>query len=186
MQTHGEMVVKGMITKVSIASAAVRCDDRSCGRPAWDSPRRSPTFAMSRRARIAAMNPKCEKETIMPELILTLFIVLVPLGECASAASVSTNGSAARRRQPDPYICQTETEPMARTDRDTAIEEMLETVEEAMSQVIGYIGVDWPPPMKDAIEQFRTQLGAAIDSVEFVKRALNRQVHETDNGKGPP
>ncbi len=27
------------------------------------------------------MNPKCEKETIMPELILTLFIVLVPLGE---------------------------------------------------------------------------------------------------------
>ncbi len=74
---------------------------------------------------------------------------------------------------------------MARTYRDTAIEEMLETVEEAMSQVIGYWG-DLPPPMKDAIEQFRTQLGAAIDSVEFVKRALNRQVHETDNGKGPP
>ena len=74
---------------------------------------------------------------------------------------------------------------MARTYRDTAIEEMLETVEEAISQVIGYWG-DLPPPMKDAIEQFRTQLGAAIDSVEFVKRALNRQVHETDNGKGPP
>jgi hypothetical protein len=54
--------------------------DRSCGWPASYSPR-SPTFAMSRRARIAAMNPKCEKETIMRELILTLFIVLVPLGE---------------------------------------------------------------------------------------------------------
>jgi hypothetical protein len=38
--------------------------------------------------------------------------------------------------------------------------------------------------MKEAIEQFRTQL-AAIDSVDFVKRALDRQVHETDRGKGP-
>jgi hypothetical protein len=27
--------------------------------------------------------------------------------------------------------------------------------------------------MKEAIEQFRTQLGAAIDSVEFVRRALS-------------
>jgi hypothetical protein len=39
--------------------------------------------------------------------------------------------------------------------------------------------------MKEAIEQFRTQLGVAIDSVEFVKRALARQVHETDHGQGP-
>ena len=39
--------------------------------------------------------------------------------------------------------------------------------------------------MNEAIEQFRTQLGAAIDSVEFVKRALDRQVHETDRGRGP-
>jgi hypothetical protein len=37
--------------------------------------------------------------------------------------------------------------------------------------------------MKEAIEQFRFQLGAAIDSVEFVKRALDRQVHEIDDGK---
>ena len=74
---------------------------------------------------------------------------------------------------------------MARTYRDIATEEMLRTVEEAMSQVIDRWG-DLPPPMKDAIEQFRTQLGAAIDSVEFVKRALDRQVHETDHGKGPP
>ena len=64
---------------------------------------------------------------------------------------------------------------MARTYRDIAIEEMLGTVEEAMSQVIEWWG-DLPPPMKEAIEQFRTQLGAAIDSVEFVKRALDRQV----------
>jgi hypothetical protein len=73
---------------------------------------------------------------------------------------------------------------MARTYCDIAIEEMLGTVEEAMSQVIDWWG-DLPPPMKEAIEQFRTQLGAAIDSVEFVKRALDRQVHETDRGKGP-
>jgi len=39
--------------------------------------------------------------------------------------------------------------------------------------------------MQEAIEQFRTQLGAAIDSVEFVKRALDRQAPETDRGKGP-
>jgi hypothetical protein len=52
---------------------------------------------------------------------------------------------------------------MARTYRDIAIEEMLGTVEEAMSQVVDWWG-DLPPPMKEAIEQFRTQLGAAIDS----------------------
>jgi hypothetical protein len=73
---------------------------------------------------------------------------------------------------------------MARTYREIAIEEMLRTVEEPMSQVIDWWGD--LPPMKDAIEQFRTQLGAAIDSVEFVKRALDRQVHETDRMKGPP
>jgi hypothetical protein len=59
---------------------------------------------------------------------------------------------------------------MARTYREIAIEEMLRTVEEAMSQAINWWG-DLPPPMKEAIEQFRTQLGAAIDSVEFVRRA---------------
>lgn len=74
---------------------------------------------------------------------------------------------------------------MARTYRDVAIEDMLGTVHEAMCQVINWWG-DLPPPMKDAIEQFRTQLGAAIDSVEFVKRALDREVHETDHGVGPP
>ena len=38
--------------------------------------------------------------------------------------------------------------------------------------------------MKDAIEQFRIELGAAIDSVEFVKRALDRQVPEKDRPEG--
>jgi hypothetical protein len=74
---------------------------------------------------------------------------------------------------------------MARTYREIAIEDMLRTVEEAMSRVIDYWG-DLPPPMNEAIEQFRTQLGAAIDSVEFVKRALDREVPETDYGEGPP
>jgi hypothetical protein len=74
---------------------------------------------------------------------------------------------------------------MTRTYRDIAIEDMVRTVEEAMSRVIDWWG-DLPPPMKDAIEQFRIQLGAAIDSVEFVKRALDRQVPETDYGDGPP
>jgi len=73
---------------------------------------------------------------------------------------------------------------MAITYRDMAIEEMLRAVEEAMSQAINWWG-DLPPGMKEAMEQFRTQLGVAIDSVEFVKRALDRQVHETDHGKGP-
>jgi hypothetical protein len=45
---------------------------------------------------------------------------------------------------------------MARTYREIAIEEMLRTVEEAMSQVINWWG-GLPPPMKEAIEQFRTQ-----------------------------
>jgi len=73
---------------------------------------------------------------------------------------------------------------MARTYREIAIEEMLRTVEEAMSRVIDWWG-DLPPPMKEAIEQFRTQLETAIDSLEFVKRALERQVPETDRREGP-
>jgi hypothetical protein len=74
---------------------------------------------------------------------------------------------------------------MARTYREVAIADMLRTVEEAMSRVIDYWG-DLPLPMKKSVEQFRAQLGAAIDSVEFVKRALDRQVPETDYWDGPP
>jgi hypothetical protein len=64
---------------------------------------------------------------------------------------------------PLPFCCsvpigRTGDSAMARTYRDIAIEEMLGTVEEAMSQVIDWWG-DLPPPMKEAIEQFRTQLG---------------------------
>ena len=47
---------------------------------------------------------------------------------------------------------------MARTYREIAIEEMLGTVQEAMSQVIDWWG-DLPPEMNEAIEQFRTELG---------------------------
>jgi hypothetical protein len=73
---------------------------------------------------------------------------------------------------------------MSRTYREVATEQMLRTVEEAMGSVIEWWG-DLPVPMKEAIEQFRAQLGAAIDSVDFVKRALDREVHETDGGEGP-
>jgi hypothetical protein len=73
---------------------------------------------------------------------------------------------------------------MARTYREIAIEDMVLTVEEAMSRVLDWWG-DLPPSMKEAIEQFRTELGAAIDSVEFVRKALDRQVPETDSGEGP-
>ena len=74
---------------------------------------------------------------------------------------------------------------MTRTYRDIAIEEMVRTVEEAMSRVIDYWG-DLPAVMEASIEQFRTRLGATIDSVDLVKRALDRQVPETDYGDGPP
>ena len=73
---------------------------------------------------------------------------------------------------------------MARTYREIAIEEMLRTVEEAMSQAINWWG-ELPPSMKEATEQFRTQLGTAIDSVEFVRRALDRQVPDNGRGVGP-
>jgi hypothetical protein len=73
---------------------------------------------------------------------------------------------------------------MARTYRETAIEDMLLTVEEAMSRVLDWWG-DLPPPMKEALEQFRIELGAAIDSVEIVKKALATQAPELDGEEGP-
>jgi hypothetical protein len=73
---------------------------------------------------------------------------------------------------------------MARIYREVAIEQMVLTVEEAMSRVLDWWG-DLPPSMKEAIEQFRTELGAAIDSVEFVRKALDRRAPETDSGEGP-
>jgi hypothetical protein len=73
---------------------------------------------------------------------------------------------------------------MARTYREVAIEEMVRTVEEAMSRAIDWWG-DLPPPMNDAIKSFRAELGAAIDSVQIVKRALDRQAPEAGTGDGP-
>ena len=64
------------------------------------------------------------------------------------------------------------------------MEDMALTIEEAMSRVIDWRG-ETPPSMKEATEQFRTELGAAIDSVEFVKTALDTQAPETDSGDGP-
>jgi len=61
---------------------------------------------------------------------------------------------------------------------DVAIEQMIATVEQAMSRVIDWRG-ELPMPMNEAIESFRHQLGVAIDSVEFVKRALERPAPET-------
>ena len=73
---------------------------------------------------------------------------------------------------------------MARTYREIAIEDMALTAEEAMSRVLDYWG-DLPPSMKEAIEQFRTELGVAIDSVEFVKKALDTRPREPDSEDGP-
>jgi hypothetical protein len=84
--------------------------------------------------------------TLTPDT--TWWVVLTPDGYGALGLKAGRRGDSA----------------MARTYREIAIEEMLRTVEEAMSQVINWWG-DLPPPMKEAIEQFRTQLGAAIDSV---------------------
>ena len=67
---------------------------------------------------------------------------------------------------------------MAKTYRNVAIDQMIGTVEEAMSRAIDWWG-DLPTPMNEAIDKFRVQLGAAIDSVEFVKKALDRSVPET-------
>ena len=66
---------------------------------------------------------------------------------------------------------------MAKTYREIAITDMLGTVEDAMRDVLN-CWADLPPPMHEAIELFRTRLAAAIDSVEFVKKALDREVHE--------
>jgi hypothetical protein len=42
-----------------------------------------------------------------------------------------------------------------------------------MSHAIDWWG-DLPTSMKDAIEKFRVQLGAAIDSVEFAKKGARQ------------
>ncbi|HSC18860.1 MAG TPA: hypothetical protein VLC74_08095 [Rhizomicrobium sp.] len=63
--------------------------------------------------------------------------------------------------------------------RDVAINGMVGTIEDAMRQVLD-CWAELPPEMQEAIEQFRVQLGAAIDSVYLVKRALDQEVHESE------
>ena len=63
--------------------------------------------------------------------------------------------------------------------REVAINNMIGTVEDAMRQVLD-CWAELPPEMQDAVEEFRIQLGAAIDSVYLVKRALDQEVHESE------
>jgi hypothetical protein len=63
--------------------------------------------------------------------------------------------------------------------RDIAINGMVGTIEDAMRQVLDN-WAELPPNMQDAIDEFRIQLGAAIDSVYVVKRALDQEVHESE------
>jgi len=83
---------------------------------------------------------------------------------------------------------------MARTYRDIAMEEMLRTVEEAMRRVINR-WEDLPPPMKDAVDQFRIRVVAALcfgvlRSLVPSKRPLGRsrlflvvQIFKADNAR---
>lgn len=73
---------------------------------------------------------------------------------------------------------------MAKTYREIAISDMVGTVEDSMREVLN-CWVELPPPMREAVEQFRTKLSAAIDSVEHVKKALDREAHHTDSTNGP-
>lgn len=66
---------------------------------------------------------------------------------------------------------------MAKTYRERAITDMLGTVEDAMRDALD-CWAELPAPMAEAIAQFRTQLGAAIDSVEHVRKALAQELHE--------
>jgi len=60
-----------------------------------------------------------------------------------------------------------------------AIEQMIATVEEAMTRVIDWYG-ELPAQMNEAIDTFRVQLGAAIGvPLTYVKRALDRPAPET-------
>lgn len=61
--------------------------------------------------------------------------------------------------------------------REVAINNMIGTVEDAMRQVLD-CWAELPPEMQDAVDEFRNQIGAAIDSVYIVKRALDQEVHE--------
>ena len=58
--------------------------------------------------------------------------------------------------------------------REIAISGMVGTIEDAMRQVLD-CWAELPPEMQEAIDRFRVQLGAAIDSVYIVKRPSTRK-----------
>ena len=68
---------------------------------------------------------------------------------------------------------------MTKTYRELAIEDMIGTIEDAMRQVLNS-WAELPPPMQDAVNEFHTKLAAAIDSVEFVRKALATEIREPD------
>ena len=106
-------------------------------------------------------------------LIGTLFLLpIIPMYTAWScrALNSSEDGVAAAAQQRGMA--------MAKTYRDVAIDQMIATVEEAMSHAIDWWG-GLPKPMNEAVGAFRVQLAAAIDSVEFVKKALDRPVSDT-------
>jgi hypothetical protein len=70
--------------------------------------------------------------------------------------------------------------PMPKIYREIAINDMMGTIEDAMRRVLNH-WEELPPPMQEAVTQFRVQLEAAIDSVYVVKRALDTQVHESED-----
>jgi hypothetical protein len=75
------------------------------------------------------------------------------------AVAIMEEGNGVVRRCSAAYLLERKGDSaMARTYREIAIEEMLLTVEEAMSRVIDWWG-DLPAPMKEAVEQFRANLG---------------------------
>jgi len=69
---------------------------------------------------------------------------------------------------------------MAKIYREIAIDGMIGTIEDAMRQVLNN-WAELPAPMQEAIDQFRVQLDAAIDSVYVVKRALDTQIHKAED-----
>jgi hypothetical protein len=71
---------------------------------------------------------------------------------------------------------------MPKIYREIAVTNMVGTVEDAMRRVLNN-WAELPPPMQEAIDQFRVRLDAAIDSVYIVKRALDTQVHESEEDR---
>ena len=72
---------------------------------------------------------------------------------------------------------------MAKTYRQIATSDMLSTIEDSMRRVLNN-WAELPPSMQEALDLFRIRLNEAIDSVEFVQRALDHEFHGPDEGPG--